>query len=101
MSETPQLVSSSYNTKTLDWDIKWGEGQFSAPVLGRRADDRLNQFLLQHQQLTPEATTQSMHNQRRIIQVFIADPDQNVPLDSALLYRGDQKLTDLTDQELF
>jgi len=38
---------------------------------------------------------------RRLVQVFIADPDENVPLESSLLYTGSQKLTDATDQELF
>jgi hypothetical protein len=38
---------------------------------------------------------------RRLVQVFIADPDENVPLDKALLYSGSQKFTDATDQELF
>lgn len=38
---------------------------------------------------------------RRLVQVFIADPDPKVPLDRSLLYSGDQQLTDLTDQELF
>lgn len=38
---------------------------------------------------------------RRLIQVFICDPDENVPLADCLLYSGEQKLTDLTDQELF
>lgn len=38
---------------------------------------------------------------RRLIQVFIADPDEKVPLEQSLLYTGEQKLTDLTDQELF
>lgn len=38
---------------------------------------------------------------RRLVQVFIADPDERVPLKDSLLYFGDQQLTDLTDQELF
>lgn len=38
---------------------------------------------------------------RRIVQVFIADPDENVPLEKSLLYTGTQKLTDATDQELY
>lgn len=38
---------------------------------------------------------------RRLVQVFIGDPNENVPLDQSLLYRGEQKLTDATDQELF
>lgn len=42
-----------------------------------------------------------MKTQRRLVQIFIADPDDNVPLDQCLLYSGEQQLTDLTDQELF
>lgn len=38
---------------------------------------------------------------RRIVKVYIMDPDENVPLDKSLLYEGDETLTDLTDQELF
>jgi hypothetical protein len=38
---------------------------------------------------------------RRLVQVFVADPNGNVPLASSVLYRGEQKLTDSTDQELF
>lgn len=38
---------------------------------------------------------------RRIVQVFIVDPDEGVPLVDSVLYSGEQKLTDLTDQELF
>ena len=38
---------------------------------------------------------------RRLVQVFIADPNENVPLEQSLLYRGEQKLTDATDQELY
>lgn len=38
---------------------------------------------------------------RRIVQVFIADPNDNVPLEKSVLYTGEQKLTDLNDTELF
>lgn len=38
---------------------------------------------------------------RRIVQVYIADPSEAVPLDQAILYTGKQQMTDLTDQELF
>ena len=38
---------------------------------------------------------------RRLVQVFIVDPDPKMPLEDCLLYRGEMKLTDLTDQELF
>ena len=38
---------------------------------------------------------------RRLVQVFVADPNENIPLDKCLLYKGDLKLTDCNDQELF
>lgn len=38
---------------------------------------------------------------RRVVQVFVADPNENIPLDDCLLFKGDEKLTDATDQELF
>lgn len=38
---------------------------------------------------------------RRLVQVFIADPDENVPTTDCMIYSGEQRLTDLTDQELY
>ena len=38
---------------------------------------------------------------RRLVKVIIVDPDEKVPLEKCILYSGDEKLTDLTDQELF
>lgn len=40
-------------------------------------------------------------SKRRIVQVFIVDPDDKVPLEEAMLFESEPKLTDLTDQELF
>lgn len=65
-----------------------------------------NQFR-QQQQLTPTFTANPASREtytmttRRLVQVFIADPNENVPLDQSMLYSGEQKLTDATDQELF
>jgi hypothetical protein len=38
---------------------------------------------------------------RRIVKVYVADTNENIPLDKTILHRGDEALTDLTDQELF
>ena len=38
---------------------------------------------------------------RRLVKVIIVDPNENVPLDKAVLYMGDEQLTDLTDTEIF
>lgn len=56
-----------------------------------------------HLPINQETSTGTpMANQpRRIVQVFIADTNENVPLEKSVLYSGDQKLTDLNDQELF
>lgn len=40
-------------------------------------------------------------NQMRVVKVYIADDDDNIKLEQRLLYTGDEKLTDFTDQELF
>jgi hypothetical protein len=49
----------------------------------------------------PQGEKETMSN-RRIVQVFIADPNESVPLEKSLLYQDDKPhLTDLTDQELF
>ena len=42
-----------------------------------------------------------MANQTRIICVYVADTDDNIEVEKRLLYTGDEKLTDATDQELF
>lgn len=38
---------------------------------------------------------------RRLVQVVIVDPNENISLDDCLLFKGEEKLTDATDQELF
>lgn len=38
---------------------------------------------------------------RRLVRVLVVDPNDNIPLNSSVIYKGDELLTDLTDQELF
>lgn len=42
-----------------------------------------------------------MSNQTRIVRIYVADTDENLDVEKRLLYSGDEKLTDATDQELF
>lgn len=42
-----------------------------------------------------------MASQKRIVRVYLADVDDNIPLDKSVLYTGSEKLTDSTDQELY
>lgn len=37
----------------------------------------------------------------RVVQVFVADPDPLLPVEHRLLYSGEVKTTDATDEELF
>jgi len=39
--------------------------------------------------------------QRRIVRVFVTDPDKDVPLDLCVLHNGAEERTDKTDSELF
>lgn len=43
----------------------------------------------------------TMADKRRLVRVYIVDPEENVPLDKCLVYKGDEQLTDSTDEELF
>lgn len=38
---------------------------------------------------------------KRIVRVYLADTDDNVPLDKSLLHSTPEKFTDATDQELY
>lgn len=62
--------------------------------------DATTVFAQQLQQPKPKPKQEPTMS-RRLVQVFIADPNENIPLDKSMLYTGSQKLTDATDQELF
>lgn len=38
---------------------------------------------------------------RRIVEIFISDPDQSVPLEDVVLYHAERFTTELSDSELF
>lgn len=61
----------------------------------------LKQSSFQADASLPKENTKMASPSRRLVQVFVADADENVPLESCLLFNGAAKLTDLTDQELF
>jgi hypothetical protein len=50
------------------------------------------------QQLNVKVNTMAT---RRLVQVVIVDPNENISLEDCLLFKGEEKLTDATDQELF
>jgi hypothetical protein len=38
---------------------------------------------------------------RRVVQVFVIDPDEALPLEHAVLHMGGQQVTDATNEELY
>lgn len=116
-SEMPEITHSNYGSNTSVYTNTTGAGWEITPQVADYEDVMVQDFCaprearprrmpmqifsaeqLQHQPPQPQENSMS---QRRIVQVFIADPNENVPLEKSVLHKGDQKLTDLNDQELF
>lgn len=101
-AELPSISSTSYASNAVNMAavghalVAPQQNHFDAPLY--RAG--LNQF---PQAIPPTIVKEPkpMASTTRLVQVFIADTNDNIPLDKRLLYSGEQKLTDLTDQELF
>jgi hypothetical protein len=98
--ELPTITKSAYASSAVDHMAILGFGgglerriqpapQNVAQAIGMGI---ANQLLIQEQNTVSTA---------RIVKVFIADPNDNLPLDKRVLYKGEEMLTDLTDQELF
>lgn len=78
-----QAFNGDPGQQTLDW---------------LKAKDQPPQVIAAMQQLQKKAEPMST---ARIVKVFIADSNDNLPLDKRVIHSGDEQLTDLTDQELF
>jgi hypothetical protein len=63
-------------------------------------DKKLDQIIKNAQNRLKQQEVVSM-TARRLVKVIIADPNENVPLADCVLYSGEEKMTDATDQELF
>lgn len=98
MNEMPSITSSAYASNTVDHMQAWG-GLMAAQNMAVRGGLALGQAM----PAMPAAVINPKEEMMgaRIVKVFIADADENVPLDKRVLYSGEEKLTDLTDQELF
>ena len=90
---TPMAFLNSHNAlgmQTLDWNNQINAQRMLASVAMPAAQAQPKKETIE----MADATT-------RLVKVFIVDADQNIPLDKRLIYRGDEVVTDLTDQELF
>lgn len=122
MHELPTMAAqnysnASYNTQELMGGVGSvfiSNGTSGQNVLGRQAQRANDQMDWQahlallkaidnktEPQPKPVNKKEAAMPSRRIVQVYIADPSEDVPLKDSVLYTGEQKMTDLTDQELF
>lgn len=121
--EMPSLSASTYASSHFPLAaLGAAENQIARGMADRRVDfdvDALKQFKDAFGKQGNQGLSQTGHDMRRIVnqitteketkpvstarivKVFIADTNDNLPLESRVLYKGDEKLTDLTDQELF
>lgn len=114
--ETPTITSSSYSsTAYLGASAQGGGGggngigNVPAGFAGggtRRIS--VNSFnTLAGDYLTGTVAGQVVNNTEdeemtiRVVRVFIIDPNESLALENRVLVKGNEKLTDLTDQELF
>lgn len=107
--DIPSISGSTYGNSTSNFalnNLHQGFGGRSSLdedestfALARKLAVRGNFF--QNAQQQSEPIEEPTHMPKRLVQVFIADPNENVPMDQSLIYSGEQKLTDATNQELF
>lgn len=102
MNEMPMLAKSAYASTA------YGGEDFTPMGQLQRRVDAINESynglglglgvksgaIKQFSNKEPQVTT-------RIVKVFIVDTNENIPLEKRVIYSSDEKLTDLTDQELF
>jgi hypothetical protein len=93
-------VMSAPHSHTVAEHIAWNE-MIDHRANALRAHRRHSVFQQIASPEQGEITMPAAPNQRRYVRIIVVDPDPNVPLDQCLLHSGAEKLTDLTDQELF
>lgn len=114
--EMPSLSSSVRSASMYDLDLA-GAGISPTTLspralLGRTRSLRPDNFATAQQlaemypasaveHMPPQQEQIVMANIRRLVQVYIVDPHDSVPLADCMLYKGDEKITDSNDQELF
>jgi hypothetical protein len=105
--EMPSITASAYSSNALDHHLFMGQAglgmdrrlgmqndAMAAGIFAKAVAQQQAQAINQPKEKTAMSTA-------RIVKVFIADSNENLPLEKRVLYSGDEKLTDLTDQELF
>lgn len=95
MRDMPSIAASSYASTVMPLNAMFGE-QAGKAIMPFKIGVPVRDF----DGFTQEKNAMNV-NTRRLVKVVIVDPNENIPLDQCLLYSGEEKLTDATDQELF
>jgi hypothetical protein len=115
MGDIPAIGSSAYGASTSTFTLAENGMGFAPPALGQlhnqafgnwqKEDSKLDDLIKQAEKAQFVSAQQKQEIQsmsaRRLVKVVIVDPNENVPLNQCILYSGEEKLTDATDQELF
>lgn len=111
IQDLPMFASTAHTHSTYAGGMVYGGYDNTAgntpwiphidPLRARRVQQVLQSASTEVQAKPKVSKMAEKQVKRRIVQVFVADPDENVPLDHCVLYTGPQIATDLTDQELF
>lgn len=111
LHEMPQMTASSYASTAVNplaQKVNLAQMAETRRLNNLMEQAQLNHYVAQANQVAalpqpfiPKDTPNMAAPTRRLVQIFIADPDENVSLNQCLLHSGEQQLTDLTDQELF
>lgn len=111
MREMPEITKTAYSSSSSSHDP-------SATSDDRSVMAQFRRFQMEHAQMQDKPMPThaflaikeedclpveegEVEDMRRIVQVFIADTTEDIPLANGLLYQGEPKFTDLTDEELF
>ena len=117
MNETPQVINACYASNTYAGDLvrlsKTVPDHFQEKGRAKAAVKRhdieydieaaLRKLHVGGGEVPVEAQKKIKGDEdmKRVVKVYVADPHKDVPLKDSLLYSGEEKMTDLTDQELF
>ena len=101
IAETPTICSASYGNSVYGLNQEMENLSKAIGLLPKAVPFSWSGNLNEPSTPTTPPPMASNNQKRRFVQVFIADPNENVPLDRAVLYTGPQKLTDATDAELY
>lgn len=114
--ELPTITSSTYAASATNLmsdsapTVAWGQARLAGQAIPGMPLDlarRIHIGPVQHDMGIPdpvEELLEELERQQmatRLIRVFVLDPNENIKLEDRMIFSGKERLTDLTDQELF